>query len=172
MSANDHRHDAAVDKKRKKKRNELTNFISENEPMSEEMMGGGGAYDASSCPILDSIERKCRGIDMMNGDFHQNLLDTCGAHQLCYLCVSWFWSIFEWTLSIINLSLQQGDSQAQCDYDFLAEAEEMCDSDMKCNIIARQTLSALKSAGAVKISQRECIRNPCIRMALQTLSSY
>lgn len=45
MSANDH-HLGAVDKNRKKKkRNELTNFISENEPMSEEMMGGG-SYDS------------------------------------------------------------------------------------------------------------------------------
>lgn len=150
IDSNDH-NAPKDDKKRKKKRNELSNFINEHEPMSEEMMGGGGIYDSSSCPLLDSIERKCRGVDMMNGDFHQNLLDTCGAHQLCYLC---------------------GDSPVQCDYDYMAEAEEICDTDMKCNIIARQTLSALKSTGAVKISPRECMRNPCIRMAVQTLSTY
>jgi hypothetical protein len=120
--------------------------------MSEELMGSN-AYDNGSpnCPILDSIERKCRGIDIMSGDFGQNLLDTCGAHQLCYLC---------------------GESQVQCDYDFLNEAEEMCDSDMKCKLVSRQVLSALKNLGGVRISPRECIRNPCINMAMQLIAPY
>lgn len=53
--------------------------------MSEGYMGG---KSSNECPLLDSIEKKCRGIDIMSGDSRQNLLEACGAHQLCYLCVS------------------------------------------------------------------------------------
>lgn len=48
-------------------------------------MGGGSQ---NGCPLLDSIEKRCRGIDILTGDIQQNLLQTCGIHQLCYLCVS------------------------------------------------------------------------------------
>lgn len=53
--------------------------------MSEVYMGG---KSSNECPLLDGIEKKCRGIDIMSGDSRQNLLEACGAHQLCYLCVS------------------------------------------------------------------------------------
>lgn len=53
--------------------------------MSESLMGGMPQND---CPLLDAMERRCRGIDILSGDLHQNLLETCGVHQLCYLCVS------------------------------------------------------------------------------------
>lgn len=71
-------------KKRSQKKSELRNLIIEQAPMSEGYMGGR----MNECPILDSIEKKCRGIDIMSGDSHQDLLEACGAHQLCYLCVS------------------------------------------------------------------------------------
>lgn len=77
------------DKKKKKKRSEKksdSNLINEGAPMSEGYMGGRSTND--NCPLLDSIEKKCRGIDIMSGDSHQNLLEACGAHQLCYICVS------------------------------------------------------------------------------------
>lgn len=73
-------------KKRSQKKSELGNLLNEGAPMSEGYMGGRNAVD--ECPLLDSIEKKCRGIDIMSGDSHQNLLEACGAHQLCYLCVS------------------------------------------------------------------------------------
>ena len=72
-------------KKRSQKKSDLSNLINEAAPMSEGYMGG---RIANECPLLDSIEKKCRGIDIMSGDSNQNLLDACGAHQLCYLCVS------------------------------------------------------------------------------------
>lgn len=75
-------------KKRSQKKSELNNLISDKAPMSEGYMGGGRFSSESECPILDSIEKKCRGVDTMSGDSHQNLLDACGEHQLCYLCVS------------------------------------------------------------------------------------
>lgn len=72
-------------KKRSQKKSDISNFIGEASPMSEGYMGG---RIANECPVLDGIEKKCRGIDIMSGDSHQNLLEACGAHQLCYLCVS------------------------------------------------------------------------------------
>lgn len=72
-------------KKRSQKKSELGNSINEQSPMSEGYMGG---KTSSECPLLDGIEKRCRGIDIMEGDSHQNLLEACGAHQLCYLCVS------------------------------------------------------------------------------------
>lgn len=79
-----------VDKKKKKKRSQkksdLNNLINDEAPMSEGYMGGNRI--TSECPLLDNIEKKCRGVDIMSGDSHQNLLDACGEHQLCYLCVS------------------------------------------------------------------------------------
>lgn len=41
----------------------------------------------SECPLLDAMETRCRGIDLLSGDMHQELLPVCGVHQLCYLCV-------------------------------------------------------------------------------------
>jgi hypothetical protein len=75
-------------KKKKKKRSQKksSNLINDETPMSEGYMGGGNFFQAE-CPILDSIEKRCRGIDILSGA-HQNLLEACGEHQLCYLCVS------------------------------------------------------------------------------------
>lgn len=42
----------------------------------------------SECPLLDAMETRCRGVDLLSGDIHQELLPVCGVHQLCYLCVS------------------------------------------------------------------------------------
>lgn len=42
----------------------------------------------SECPLLGAMETRCRGIDLLSGDLHQELLSVCGVHQLCYLCVS------------------------------------------------------------------------------------
>lgn len=72
-------------KKRSQKKSDLDNLITEEEPMSEGYMGG---RMASECPLLDGIEKKCRGIDIMSGDAQHYMLEACGAHQLCYLCVS------------------------------------------------------------------------------------
>lgn len=73
-------------------------------------------------------------------------------------------------LIVFNLFRKQGDSQLQCDYDYLTDAEEVCGRDLKCKIAAREALSVLRSLGSTKISQRECIRNPCLSMALRSIS--
>lgn len=77
-------------KKKKKKRanrsGDLANLINdEGPPMSEGYMGG---RMSNECPLLDGIEKKCRRIFIMSGDSGMNLLEACGVHQLCYLCVS------------------------------------------------------------------------------------
>lgn len=72
-------------KKRSQKKSELGNLISDEALMSEGYMGGRASNE---CPLLDAIEKKCRGIDIMSGDSRQELLEACGSHQLCYLCVS------------------------------------------------------------------------------------
>lgn len=58
------------------------------EPMHEGLMGRGKLLGLEQCPILDAMERRCRGVDILSGDIHQELLPICGVHQLCYLCVS------------------------------------------------------------------------------------
>lgn len=79
-------------KKRSQKKSVMTNEIEtedereERTPMSEGYMGG--RVFEENCPLLDVIEKRCRGIDLLSGDSHHNLLEACGAHQLCYLCVS------------------------------------------------------------------------------------
>ena len=80
-------------KKRSQKKNVLSNGIDDDEeemareaPMSEGYMGG--RVFEENCPLLDAIERRCREIDLLSGDSNHNLLEACGAHQLCYLCVS------------------------------------------------------------------------------------
>jgi hypothetical protein len=88
--------DDEEDKKKKKKRSQkksiLNNDIEDEtdrtagRPMSEGYMGG--KVFEENCPLLDAIEKRCRGIDLLSGDSHHNLLEACGAHQLCYLCVS------------------------------------------------------------------------------------
>lgn len=47
--------------------------------------------ETNECPLLDALERRCRGVDVLSGDIYQDLLPACGAHQLCYLCVSPTW---------------------------------------------------------------------------------
>lgn len=92
------------DKKKKKKSvfpevpsNDVNDFEEELgaghfiEPMSEGYMGGpvpGYIDNAHECPILNAIEKRCRGVDLLSGDIHQELLPICGVHQLCYICVS------------------------------------------------------------------------------------
>lgn len=74
-------------KKRSQKKSELNNIINdETEPLMSEGSMGGRVFQ-NYCPILDAIEKRCRGVDIYSGDSHHNLLEACGAHQLCYLCV-------------------------------------------------------------------------------------
>ena len=61
--------------------------LSSQRVMNEVLMEGS---ETDECPVLDAIERRCRGIDLLSGDLHQNLFKICGIHQLCYLCVSFF----------------------------------------------------------------------------------
>lgn len=74
-----------VNKKKKKRAGKMSGNKIIEAPMSESLMGGMPQND---CPLLEAMERRCRGIDILSGDLHQNLLETCGVHQLCYLCVS------------------------------------------------------------------------------------
>lgn len=84
------------DDKKKKKRSQkksimaMTNEVNDDvmAPMSEGYMGGKVFREQNDCPLLNAIEKRCRGIDLLTGDTHHNLLEACGAHQLCYLCVS------------------------------------------------------------------------------------
>lgn len=46
------------------------------------------AIEDDDCPLLDTMEKRCRAINLLSGDVHQQFLPLCGVHQLCYLCVS------------------------------------------------------------------------------------
>lgn len=43
---------------------------------------------SNQCPLIQSMEKRCRGVDLLSGDIQQELLPVCGIHQICYLCVS------------------------------------------------------------------------------------
>lgn len=60
------------------------------EPMNEGYMSGRENTGPNQCPLLDAMEKRCRGIDLLSGDINQELLPVCGIHQMCYLCVSKF----------------------------------------------------------------------------------
>lgn len=81
----------------------MTNEVNDDElaPMSEGYMGG--KVFQNECPLLNAIEKRCRGIDLLTGDTHHNLLEACGAHQLCYLCVSYQQHIIKVLFSFSNL---------------------------------------------------------------------
>lgn len=92
------------DKKKKRNpsgRNDINDFEDELgaghfEPLNENYMGGRDSdLGVHECPILDSIERRCRGVDVISGDIHQEFLSVCAKHQICYLCVS-ISPVWEW----------------------------------------------------------------------------
>lgn len=72
---------------------EVDDGVGHFEPMNEGYMGGPheNSVGSSQCPLLDAMEKRCRGIDLLSGDIHQDLLPVCGIHQICYLCVSVKW---------------------------------------------------------------------------------
>lgn len=53
------------------------------------------------CPLIESAEKRCRKVEIMNGDVYGELLQPCGVHQICYLCVS-----FEYMFTKILIALQ------------------------------------------------------------------
>lgn len=57
----------------------------------------------------------------------------------------------------------------QCDYEYMNDAEEVCGHDLTCKIAAHEGLTLLRSLSTAKVSPRECIRNPCINMALRSI---
>lgn len=69
-------------KKKKKKRNGLEDLLEERGVELEALN--------DQCTILDNLEKRCKGVQTLSGDLHQELLPACGVHQLCYLCVSNF----------------------------------------------------------------------------------
>ncbi|KAL7049856.1 hypothetical protein ACKWTF_003881 [Chironomus riparius] len=138
-------------KKKKKKRSQKRNNEISAEPlMSEGYMGGMGMMYQRECPMLDSIERRCREVGILSGDSHQNLLEACGEHQLCYLC---------------------GDSRAQCDYKYQFDSNEICGYNSKCKINAERSMEALRSFPGMKVGPRECIRDPCLYSALRSIEN-
>lgn len=159
-------------KKRTQKKSALTNNIDDDEsgvagrPMSEGYMGGK-VFD-ENCPLVDAIEKRCRGIDLLSGDSHHNLLEACGAHQLCYLCVS---HTLHDNILINNIqcSISQGDSAAQCDYGYLYEIQDTCGHNLRCKLNGAQALKALQTFSGTKVGPRECVRNPCLNSALRSL---
>lgn len=94
------------DKKKKKKKsvlaakpypdyNEINEFEEELgaghfEPNEGPSSGRSNGLTPSQCPLILSMEKRCRGVDLLSGDMQQELLPVCGIHQICYLCVSLF----------------------------------------------------------------------------------
>ncbi|CAO1353473.1 unnamed protein product [Diamesa serratosioi] len=132
-----------VSKKKKKRAGKIGNMI--EAPMSESLMGGMAQND---CPLLDAMERRCRGIDILSGDLHQNLLETCGVHQLCYLC---------------------GESQAQCDYDYFTETKSICGHNIACLKAARQAITILRNLPGSHLGPKECSKNACLVDAIRSI---
>lgn len=150
------------DKKKKKKR--LTKRYQEvfrnDVPDFEEELGAGHyapvsetygrnlAVDTNECPLLDALERRCRGVDVLSGDIYQELLPACGVHQLCYLC---------------------GTTQSVCDFQYLAEADTICEGQSNCLSTARSALMILRGFPGPQLGPRECSKNPCLYRAMLEL---
>jgi hypothetical protein len=142
LPENDLKDDDDKKKKRKeKKRNEIV------EPLSESLMGGPKASD-DKCAVLDAVERRCRGIDILTGDMNQYFLQSCGYHQLCYLC---------------------GTSQTSCDYQYLRGIDNLCGDDNECQSAARSALLIMRKYPGPNLGPKECSRNPCLIQALRSI---
>lgn len=58
------------------------------EPNEGLSSGRTNTLTPNQCPLILSMEKRCRGVDLLSGDMQQELLPVCGIHQICYLCVS------------------------------------------------------------------------------------
>lgn len=58
------------------------------EPNDGYFSGRTNTLAPNQCPLILSMEKRCRGVDLLSGDMQQELLPVCGIHQICYLCVS------------------------------------------------------------------------------------
>ncbi|GAB0094242.1 uncharacterized protein DMENIID0001_095020 [Sergentomyia squamirostris] len=153
--------------KKKKKRNEIHQFdrypvreVSNDLGDFEEELGAGhfdpvsetftygGSRTYAQCPLLDAIERRCRGVDLLSGDLQQDLLAVCEIHQLCYIC---------------------GTSVTACDFQYLAEADSVCGPSSECQSAARSALMILRGNPGPQLGPRECSRNPCLSAALREI---
>uniref|UniRef100_A0A1B0D370 Uncharacterized protein n=1 Tax=Phlebotomus papatasi TaxID=29031 RepID=A0A1B0D370_PHLPP len=117
------------------------------DPVSE-TLGLTGGRSFAQCPLLDAIERRCRGVDLLSGDLQQELLPVCEIHQLCYIC---------------------GTSVTACDFQYLAEADSVCGSSSECQSAARSALMILRGNPGPQLGPRECSRNPCLSAALHEI---
>lgn len=138
--------------------------------MSESVMGGQRTpHDGpADCPLLEAMERRCRGIDILSGDMHQELLQACGIHQLCYLCVSLKFSVF---LRPTNRPSFQGASQSQCDYQYLNDANAICGHHGGCETAAQSALSILRGFPGPQLGPKECSKNPCLLQAIRAIGN-
>ncbi|XP_059620527.1 zinc finger CCCH domain-containing protein 13 [Phlebotomus argentipes] len=109
-------------------------------------LGGGRSF--AQCPLVDAIERRCRGVDLLSGDLQQDLLSVCLSHQLCYIC---------------------GTSLTACDFQYLAEADSMCNANTECQSAARSALMILRGNPGPQLGPRECSRNPCLSVYLRDI---
>lgn len=125
--------------------------------------------ETNECPLLDALERRCRGVDVLSGDIYQELLPACGAHQLCYLCVSF--GDFQPIKQLINSLLmhQQGTHQNVCDFQYLTEADTICEGQSNCLSTARSALMILRGFPGPQLGPRECSKNPCLYRAMVEL---
>nr|XP_019553794.2 stress response protein NST1 isoform X1 [Aedes albopictus] len=152
------------DDKKKKKKKRLSKRYQEvfrnDFPDFEEEQGAGHyapagdsygrslAVETNECPLLDALERRCRGVDVLSGDIYQELLPACGAHQLCYLC---------------------GTQQNVCDFQYLTEADTICEGQSSCLSTARSALMILRGFPGPQLGPRECSKNPCLYRAMMEL---
>lgn len=114
-------------------------------PVGGEGYGQSLTVESNECPLLDALERRCRGVDVLSGDIYQDLLPACGAHQLCYLC---------------------GTSQTDCDFQYLLEADTLCEKQASCQTAARSALTILRGFPGPQLGPRECAKNPCLYRAM------
>lgn len=69
----------------------------------------------------------------------------------------------------VCLCLPQGASQVACDYQYLAEADNICGSSNECQAAARSVLMILRGTPARQLGPRECLKNPCLYRAMREI---
>ncbi|XP_055379432.1 trichohyalin [Condylostylus longicornis] len=166
-SDNNLKDDDDEERKRKKKRNgggsirfsdtpnELSEFEEELgaghfEPHNDVYLGrqNNGPLSINQCPIIDSMSERCRNVDILSGDIHQDLLPICGVHELCYLC---------------------GISPVACDLQYLSDADSICGHNSDCQSAARSVLMILRGTPGPQLGPKECLKNPCLYRVMREI---
>ena len=63
----------------------------------------------------------------------------------------------------------KGESQAQCDYEYLTETKSICGHNIACLKAARQAITILRNLPGSHLGPKECSKNACLVDAIRSI---